>query len=108
MANAICQAKGISPVGRNWTYTFIKRTPILTIKLGRTYECQRRLCKTPEVIESWFALVRNIINKHSILPGDMYNFDKTGFQLGQISTSKVVTSVEKQGRPKRIKPTGIK
>jgi hypothetical protein len=107
MANAICQAKGISPVGRNWTYTFIKRTPILTIKLGRTYECQRRLCETPEVIESWFALVRNIINKHGILPGDMYNFDETGFQLGQISTSKVVTSVEKQGRPKRIKPTGI-
>jgi hypothetical protein len=106
MANSICQAKGTPPVGQNWARTFIKRTPALTIKLGRTYECQRRLCETPEVIESWFALVRNIINKYSILPGDMYNFDETGFQLGQISTSKVVTSVEKQGRPKQIKPTG--
>jgi len=106
MANSICQAKGIPSVGRNWTRTFIKRTPILSIKLGRTYECQRRLCETPEIIESWFALVRNTISKHGILPKDIYNFDETGFQLGQISTSKVITSIEKQGRPKQIKPTG--
>jgi hypothetical protein len=107
MANAICQAKGGPPVGRNWTSTFIKRTPALTIKLGRTYECQRRLCETQEVIKGWFALVRNTIDKHGILPQDIYNFDETGFQLGQISTSKVVTSIEKSGRPKQIKPTGI-
>jgi hypothetical protein len=79
IANSICKAKGVAAVGQNWTRKFIKRSPILTIKLGRTYECQRRLCETPEVIEAWFALVRNTINKYSVLHQDVYNFDETGF-----------------------------
>jgi hypothetical protein len=76
------------------------------MKSGRTYECQRRLCETPVVIEAWFELVKNTINKHGILLQDMYNFDETGFQLGQISTSRVVTSFERTGRPKQVKPSG--
>jgi hypothetical protein len=44
--------------------------------------------------------VKNTINKHGILPGDTYNFDETGFQMGQISASKVVTAIERVGRPK--------
>jgi len=106
MANSICEARGIPLVGKNWTTTFIKRSPLLTIKLGRTYKCQRKLCETPRVIEAWFAFVRNTINKYGILPEDMYNFDETGFQLGQISAAKVVTSIEKLGRPKQVKPSG--
>ncbi len=38
-------------------------------------------------------------------PEDTYNFDETGFQMGQISTSMVVTATDRQGRPKQIKPT---
>jgi hypothetical protein len=36
-----------------------------------------------------------------------YNFDKTGFQMGQISASKVVTAIDKPWRLKQVKPTNI-
>jgi len=64
MADAICKPRGVPPVGVKWANTFIKRTPSLEVKLGRTYECQRRLCEDPKVIGAWFELVRNTINKY--------------------------------------------
>jgi hypothetical protein len=33
---------------------------------------------------------------------DIYNFNKTGFQMGVISTVKVVTGSERAGRPVSI------
>jgi hypothetical protein len=105
MADAICKARGAPSVGVNWPNTFIKRTPALKTRLGRTYECQRRLCEDPQVIEGWFKLVKNTIDKHGILPQDIYNFDETGFQMGQISALMVVIATDRQGRPKQVKPT---
>ena len=35
---------------------------------------------------------------------DIYNFDKTGFQIGVISTAKVITGVERSNRPKSKQP----
>jgi hypothetical protein len=49
--------------------------------------------------------VKNTVDKYGILPEDIYNFDKTGFQIGQISASKVVTATDRLGRPKQVKPT---
>ncbi|KYG49494.1 hypothetical protein M433DRAFT_298457 [Acidomyces richmondensis BFW] len=43
--------------------------------------------------------------KYSILPEHIYNFDETGFQMGLITSSIVVTASDRQGRPKQIKPT---
>ena len=105
MADKICRARGGSGVGTNWALNFVKRTPELDIRLGRIYECQRRLCEDPEIIKAWFELVKNTINKYGILPEDTYNFDETGFQMGQISPSMVVTATDRQGRPKQVKPT---
>jgi hypothetical protein len=75
------------------------------VRLRRTYECQRKLCEDPKMIGAWFELVKNTVNKHSILLGDTYNFDETGFQMGQISASRVVTAIDRPGRPKQVKPT---
>jgi hypothetical protein len=105
MADTICKARGALPVRVNWPNTFIKRTPRLQVKLGRTYECQRKLCEDPQVIRGWFELIKNTINKYGIIPEDMYNFDEAGFQMGQISASKVVTDADRLGRPKQVKPT---
>jgi hypothetical protein len=105
MADTICRAKGIPGVGVKWANNFVKRTPALTTKLGRAYECQRKLCEDPEIIRGWFELVKNTINKYGILPEDTYNFDEAGFQMGQISASKVVTDADRLGRPKQVKPT---
>jgi hypothetical protein len=42
--------------------------------------------------------------KYGILREDTYNFDETGFSMGLISTSKVVTGAERRGRPKAKQP----
>jgi hypothetical protein len=105
MADTICRAKGVPRVRVKWANNFVNRTPALTTKLRRAYECQRKLCKDPEIIRGWFKLVKNTINKYSILPEDTYNFDETGFQMGQISALKVVTDADRLGRPKQVKPT---
>jgi hypothetical protein len=48
--------------------------------------------------------VQNIIKKYRILEEDIYNFDKTGFQMGVISIAKVITRAEK-AKPVSIQPS---
>jgi hypothetical protein len=49
--------------------------------------------------------VGDIIAKYSVAEEDIFNFDETGFQIGVISTSKVITSSDRKGRL-RIKQPG--
>ena len=76
-------------------YRFIKRHPQLKTRYNRKYDYQRAKCEDPEVVRDWVLLVQNTIVKYRIVDKDIYNFDKTGFQMGVITTAKVVTSVEK-------------
>ncbi len=57
----------------------------------RVYDFQRALCEDSKLIGTWFELVRNIKAKYGILDYDFYNFDKTGFIIGQIYLGIVVT-----------------
>jgi len=45
-------------------------------------------------MRAWFRLVQNKIAEYGISNEDIYNFDETGFQMGVISTAKVVTAAE--------------
>lgn len=51
IADSITQARGRACIAVNWTYRFIQRIPALSMKLGRTYECQRKLCEDLGVIQ---------------------------------------------------------
>src|SRR5450432_1894440 len=84
-----------SQVGQNWVYNFVQRHKALQTRYNRKYDYQRAKCKDPQVIKVWFRLVKNIIAKYGIEEQDIYNFDETGFQIGVISTVKVVTSIER-------------
>ena len=104
MANRLRHAREKSPVGKNWTANFIKRQPALRTRFSRRYDYQRALCEDPEVIQGWFDLVRNFMAKHGIVVEDIYNFDETGFLMGQITTTTVVTGSDKAGNPKLAQP----
>lgn len=56
------------------------------------------------MIRGWFQLVRDTVAKYGIQDKDMYNFDETGFMMGMISTTMVITSSERRGRPKLAQP----
>lgn len=97
-------AKPPPTVGKSWVNRFIGRHPELKTKFSRKYDHQRALSEDPEVIRGWFRLVRNTIEKYGIVPDDIYNFDETGFQMGVISTAKVVTGSERARNPKLVQP----
>jgi hypothetical protein len=107
MANIILKSKNPSTpqtVGTNWVTKFVKRHPELQSVYNRKFDYQRAECEDPGVIGLWFKLVHDTISKYSVSEEDIYNFDETGFQMGVISTSKVITTSERRGRPRTIQP----
>jgi hypothetical protein len=102
MANSLRAERQLGHVGTNWPSTFVKRCPELTTKFNRKYDYKRALCEDSGVIQGWFSLVANIKAKYGILDEDTFNFDESGFMMGQISTGLVVTASERRGRPKAV------
>ena len=91
-------------VGINWVTKFVKRHPQLSSVYNRKFDYQRAECQDPELISLWFKLVGDTITKYGVTDEDIYNFDETGFQMGVISTSKVITTSERKGRPRTTQP----
>src|SRR5436305_139620 len=91
IANLLLKSRDGKPVGKLWARRFVDAQPTLKTKFSRPYDYQRALCEDPEVISKWFVLLWNIIAKYRIQEGDLYNFDETGFIIGQITISIVVT-----------------
>jgi hypothetical protein len=104
MANSLRAERNLGQVGLNWPSTFVKRRPELKMKFNRKYDYKRALCESPDDIRTWFELVRNTKAKHGILDDDTWNFDETGFMMGQITPGMVVTASERRARPKAIQP----
>jgi hypothetical protein len=104
MANHLLHARDAPRVGKNWASNFVKRRPELRTRFSRRYDYQRAKCEDPKVIREWFALVQNMKAKYGILDDDVYNFDETGFMMGIISTTMVVTTSEGRSRAKLAQP----
>ena len=85
-------------VGENWVRRFLDRQPHLKSKYSRKYDYQRALCEDPEKVSAWFRRVQKTIEKYGILDCDTYNFDETGFQMGVVSTAKVVIRSDRKNR----------
>ena len=104
MANRILATRQAERVGPRWAANFVRRRPELRTRFQRKYDYQRAKCEDPEIIRGWFELVRNTIVKYAIIDADIYNFDETGFMMGQISTGMVVTSSDGRGQAKKTQP----
>jgi hypothetical protein len=91
-------------VGQHWVQNFINRDDELKSKYNRKYDYQRAKCENPTLIREWFKRVRSVVEQYGIVPEDYYNFDETGFQMGIIATSKVVTRTDRAGRPRTVQP----
>jgi hypothetical protein len=104
MANLLRQTRGASRVGQHWARNFVQRQPELRTRWSRPYDYQRAKCEDPEIICAWFDLFRNVVAKHGILESDIWNFDETGFLMGQISSTLVITSSDGRTKAKKIQP----
>jgi hypothetical protein len=107
MANLILQQDSRTPpkpIGKNWVTGFIKRHDSIKSRFARRYNYSRALCEDPKVIQAWFNDLKEVQTTHGILDEDIYNFDETGFAMGLIATTKVVTRSNMPGRPHLIQP----
>ncbi|QIX00721.1 hypothetical protein AMS68_006238 [Peltaster fructicola] len=102
MASTILRARTGKSVGKRWSMNFVRRSPQLRTRMSRRLDYQRGKMEDPVVITKWFELVKDTIERHGILAADIYNFDETGFQLGQTQDSIVVTATDRKRRPKAL------
>jgi hypothetical protein len=104
MANLLLASRDGKPVGKHWAQRFVNAQPSLKTKFNRPYDYQRALCEDPEVIGNWFRLLRNMMAKYGITDDDLYNFDETGFMMGVITATLVITRSDRHGKAKSIQP----
>ena len=89
-------------VGINWPSQFVNYSEELKMAFNRARDHQRWLQESPVIVGDWFRLVANVKAKYGIQDVDIYNFDETGFQMGIIGSTKVVTGSERQQKPAAI------
>lgn len=104
MANSILAENDKPPVGKNWVYRFIQRTPALKMTRSRPYDYQRALCENPDALKKWFGVVAAQKAKYGIHEDDIYNFDETGFMMGKIQPVMIVTGTERKRQAMKIQP----
>lgn len=107
MAQIILDAESSTPsrpIGKNWVTEFTKRRPEVKTRFARKINRQRALCEDPKVIGQWFSEVQKVKDQWGIQDEDIYNFDETGFAMGLIATTKVVSRAEMPGKPWLIQP----
>ena len=103
MADKLLAARGAGQAGVHWPRNFIKRTDSLTTRFNRAYDRQRALCEDLVLIKSWFELIDQTKAEYGIYDENVYNFNKAGFKIGEITTQLVVIALERRGRLKVVK-----
>jgi len=83
---------------------YVKRHPELATRFSRRYNYERAKCEDPIIIHELFDCVQCTILQYGIDPDDIYNFDETGFAMGLIATTKLVTRAEYYGRRSLLQP----
>jgi hypothetical protein len=91
-------------IGKNWVTEFTKRRPEIKSRFARKINHKRIICEDPKIITSWFNELRETQDQWGIQDEDIYNFNETGFAMGLITTTKVVSRAEMPGKPWLIQP----
>ena len=90
------------PLDRQWARRFLeKHKEALTIQRDTVQELDRVAAEDPAVIEPWFRDFKAKIDRCGIQPGDCYNMDATGFNIGVGKPEKVIVRVSKDIKKKR-------
>jgi hypothetical protein len=70
--------------------------------MTRSLNYRRALSEDLKLIREWFDIILNTKAKYGICDEDIYNFDETGFQIGQIRSATIIISSGRSSRPKQV------
>ena len=101
MANKILLLDNITiGVGTHWASRFIIRHQLKTGR-SRPADLTRLTSLTFSMIDQLFDTFLTIVERYGILPGDIWNMDEKGFQMGRYGRSIVVFD-KTQGPPASV------
>ena len=85
------------PVGKMWAYNFIKRLPdgFNWVK-QKPAERERIEAEDISILQAWYDRLEPLVKR--ISPSNIYNFDETGFALGQGKPQKVISRFRERTR----------
>lgn len=78
-------------VSQNWPYRFIRRNKQYTKKRRRVIDVSRQEAEDPHAIQLWYQQLNLIIESRGIEERDIWNFDETGFRIGQGRIEEILT-----------------
>ena len=81
VAQAVAEISG-KPVGESWPKRFQKHHPDLKMKKTIGLEKAHVKALNQFAVDGFFDMLTNIIEKYKITPGNIYNMDEKGIQLG--------------------------
>lgn len=80
-------------LGKNWAYDFIARLPPRFEHLTqKPIEKVRFQAAEPGYIVTWYDRLQITLKSYNISPRNLYNFDETGFRIGEGKAQKVVSA----------------
>jgi hypothetical protein len=80
-------------LNKNWAYKFIKRLPPhLGLIKQKPKEGNRMAAEDLGLLTSWYERLELFIKSKNLQPRDIYNFDESGFKIGEGKPQKVVSS----------------
>ena len=85
------------PVGKMWIYNFIKRLPdgLYWVK-QKPADRDRIEAEDISILQAWYDRLEPFVRR--ISPSNIYNFDETGFALGQGKPQKVISRFRERTR----------
>ncbi|KAJ5616638.1 hypothetical protein N7537_001752 [Penicillium hordei] len=87
-------------VSESWVYRFIKTLPPeMNYTNLKPTEKSRDNSENFGALFLWFNNLSTVMKKHQFLPNEIFNWDETGFQIGQGKRQKVITSSTRCSNP---------
>jgi hypothetical protein len=84
---------GPPSVRTKWVQRFIRRHPLVHVKVGRAIDHLRVEAATPEGLQGWFELFNRIKSAGNIKAENMWNMDETGLVLGLYKNQMVIRTL---------------
>ena len=87
-------------VSHSWVYRFINSLPPNMLYINpKPTEKSRVDSENFGELYLWFNSLRGVMNQYQFLPNEIFNWDETGYQIGQGKRQKVVAPISRGNNP---------
>jgi hypothetical protein len=84
----------VSTINDKWIARFKKRHPEIRSIFARQLEASRKDGASYETVKRWFDAVASLYEQHRYAPSNVWNFDESGFGVGEEQVMKVLTFLD--------------